>query len=133
MCTSVFTCGTVYTHQVVGDRTTTFVVYISQETDDLLVLFIDYYESFCTTVCIVWYCLLRLPQFQLKLGRRARHQIGGVVVSWFDILSVECSLSFENMDCPASKSEQWCCAFTITTTGYDSIPVIHGLTYIAIF
>ena len=82
---------------------------------------------------IVWYCLLRLPQFQLKLGRRARQQIGRVVISWFDILSVECSLSFENMDCPASKSEQWCCAFTITTTGYDSILVIHGLTYIAIF
>ena len=63
----------------------------------------------------MWYCLLRLCQFQLKLGRRARQQIGGVVISWFDILSVECSLSFENMDCPASKSEQWCCAFTITT------------------
>ena len=78
-----------------------------------------------------------LPQqflhFQLKLGRRARQQNGRVVISWFDILSVECSLSFVNMDCPASESEQWCCAFTRTTTGYDSIPVFHGLTYTAIF
>ena len=26
----------------------------------------------------------------------------------------------------ALESEQWCCAFTVTSIGYDSIPVIHG-------
>ena len=27
----------------------------------------------------------------------------------------------------ASESEEWCCAFTVTTTDYDSIPVVHGM------
>ena len=27
----------------------------------------------------------------------------------------------------ALESEQWCCIFIVTTTGYDSIPVIHRM------
>ena len=54
MCIHSLDCVQLYC-QVVGDRTSTHMLHllhVSQETDDLLVLVIDYYGPVCTTVCI---------------------------------------------------------------------------------
>ena len=55
MCTCVYTHGTVYSHQVVGDRTSTHMlliccVHITRIC--MMTFWYYYYESFCTTVCI---------------------------------------------------------------------------------